>query len=165
MSRLNDEGTVAGCEGDIPSTVAMIMLGEVSGSPAFMGNPSFIDGHRLILTHCTIATKLTKEVRYRSHFESGVGLALAGELRRGARVTVVRFAKGYSLLRAGGGTIVKNKPWSRELCRTQAEIRMDGSADVFWKRPIGNHLVMTYGNHVEILRRLASLAGIEFEEV
>ncbi len=165
LSRLNDEGVVAGCEGDIPSTVAMITLAEVSGLPAFMGNPSFISGHRLVLAHCTMATKLADRVHYRTHFESGIGVALAGEFRRRSRVTVARFAKGYGLLRAGAGTIARGAPWSEDLCRSQVEIRMDGDADVLWERPIGNHLVMTYGDHVEPLRRLASLAGMEFEEV
>ena len=60
---------------------------------------------------------------------------------------------------------MKGEPWSDELCRTQAEIRMDGDADIFWKKPIGNHLVMTYGDHVETLRNLSSIAGVEFEAV
>ena len=165
LSRLNDEGVVAGCEGDIPSTVGMITLAEVSGRPTFMGNPSFIRGHRLVLAHCTVATKLTEATRYRTHFESGMGVALAGEFKRGARVTVARFAKGYASLRAGLGRIARGAPWSEDLCRTQAEIRMDGSADVFWQRPMGNHLVMTLGDHVDALRHLTSIAGIEFEEV
>ncbi|MDG7006890.1 MAG: hypothetical protein JRN06_01450 [Nitrososphaerota archaeon] len=165
LSRLNDEGVVAGCEGDIPSTVGMITLSELSGRPAFMGNPSFIEGHRLVLAHCTVAGKLTKKVRYRSHFESGMGVGIAGELRKGARVTVARYGKGYGLLRAGAGTIVRGTPWSDDLCRTQADIRMDGNAEVFLQRPTGNHLVMTYGDHVEPLRQLASAAGLEFEEV
>jgi L-fucose isomerase-like protein len=162
---LNDEGMVAGCEGDIPSTVGMITLAEISGNPAFMGNPSFIDGHRLVLAHCTVATKLVKAVHYRSHFESGIGVALAGQFRKGTRVTVARYGKGYDVLRAGGGTIVRGKPWSTDLCRTQVEIRMDGNADMFWKQPMGNHLVMTYGNHVDSLRNLASITDTKFEEV
>lgn len=165
LSKLNDEGVVAGCEGDIPSTVGMITLAEVSGRPAFMGNPSLIDGHKLVLAHCTVATKLTRAVHYSSHFESGIGVALAGQFRRGARVTVARYGKGYGLLRAGAGAIERGEPWSRDLCRTQVEIRMDGDADVFMKRPIGNHLTMTYGNHVDSLRELASIAGIPFEVV
>ena len=165
LSRLNDEGIVAGCEGDIPSTVAMIALAEVAGAAAFMGNPSFIDGRRLVIAHCTVATKMTRSFHYRSHFESGLGLALAGEFKPKARVTVARFARGYGLLRAGEGTLVKGSPWSETLCRTQAEIRMDSPADVFWQRPMGNHLVMTYGDLVGDLRRLATVAGIEFEEV
>lgn len=165
LSMLNDEGTVAGCEGDIPSTVGMITLAEVSGNPAFMGNSSFIDGHRLVIAHCTVATKLANTIHYRSHFESGIGVALAGQLRKGTRVTVARYGKGYDVLRAGGGRIVRGKPWSRDLCRTQVEIRMDGNADVFWKQPMGNHLVMTYGNHIDSLRNLASITHTKFEEV
>ena len=108
---------------------------------------------------------LARKIQYRTHFESGVGVALAGQFRKGARVTVGRYGRGYSLLRAGAGTIVRASPWSEDLCRTQVEIRMDGNADVFWKRPMGNHLVMTYGNHVDSLRSLALIAGVEFEEV
>jgi L-fucose isomerase-like protein len=90
---------------------------------------------------------------------------LAGQFRKGTRVTVARYGKGYDVLRAGGGRIVRSKPWSGDLCRTQVEIRMDGNADVFWKQPMGNHLVMTYGNHVDSLRNLASITRTKFEEV
>ncbi len=165
LSKLNDEGIVAGCEGDIPSTVGMIVMQETSGRPAFMGNPSFIAGHRIVLAHCTVARSLVGGVRFRSHFESGKGVALAGEFEKGARVTVLRFARGYGLLRAGAGRIMLGKPWSEDLCRTQVDIRMDGDAEVFLRRPIGNHLVMTYGDHVDALNQMASVAGIEFEQV
>ena len=165
LSKLNDEGVVAGCEGDVPSTVAMITLSEVARQPAFMGNPSSIAGRRLVLAHCTVATRLTKRVRYRTHFESGIGVAIAGEFRKGARVTLARYGKGYGLLRAGAGTIVRGSPWSEDLCRTQVDVRMDGNAEVLLEHPIGNHLVMTYGDHVDSLRQLASVAGLEFEEI
>ena len=165
LSKLNDEGVVAGCEGDVPSTVGMITLSEISGYPAFMANPSLIDGHRLVLAHCTVPRRLTKRVRYRTHFESGIGVALAGELRKGARVTVARYGDRYSKLRAGAGTIVRGKPWSEELCRTQVEVEMDGDAEVLMRKPMGNHLVLTYGDHVESLRHLAAVAGIQFEEM
>ena len=165
LSKLNDEGIVAGCEGDVPSTVGMITMAEVSGSPAFMANPSLIDGHRLVLAHCTVATRLTRRVGYRTHFESGVGVALAGEFRAGARVTVMRFGESYSRLRAGAGAVVRGKPWSEDLCRTQVEIRMDGDAEKFLRRPMGNHLVMAYGDQVDKLRELAAVAGLEFEEI
>ena len=165
LSKLNDEGVVAGCEGDVPSTVGMITLAEVSGRPAFMANPSLIDGHRLLLAHCTVATRLTKTVRYRTHFESGIGVALAGEFRKGARVTVGRYGQSYGVLRAGAGTIRRGEPRSENLCRTQVEVLMDGNAGVFLDRPMGNHLVLTYGDHVDSLRQLASVAGIRFEKV
>ncbi len=165
VSFLNDRGVVAGCEGDIPATVAMITLSEVTGGPTFLANPTFVRGHRLVLAHCTIAPKLTTRYEYRTHFESRLGVAISGALKKGERVTVARYNREYSVLRAGEGRIVKGDAWSEELCRTQAEIEMDGDAETIKDNPMGNHLVMTYGNHVSSLRELASLAGMRFEEI
>ena len=165
IAKLNDEDFVAGCEGDIPATTAMIVLAEVSAYPAFMANPSFIKGRNLVLAHCTIAPRLTTKYRYRTHFESGLGIAVAGTLRKGKRVTVARFSRTFDVLRAGEGVVVRGEPWSEKLCRTQAEIRMDGDAELIKNRPLGNHYALTYGEHVATLRSLASFAGIEFEEI
>jgi L-fucose isomerase-like protein len=165
VSFLNDRGLVAGCEGDIPATVAMITLSEVTGSPTFLANPTYIRDHKLVLAHCTIAPKLTAGYRYRTHFESGLGVAISGSLKDGERVTVARYNPEYSVLRAGEGRIVKGDAWSEELCRTQAEIEMDGDAEIIKENPMGNHIVMAYGNHVDLLQELASLAGMRFEEI
>jgi len=102
---------------------------------------------------------------YRSHFESGLGIAISGALKRGERVTVARFSKTLDRLRAGEGLVVKGDAWSEKLCRTQAEIKMDGDAEIIKNRSLGNHYVMTYGEHLGTLRNLTSFAGIEFEEI
>ena len=165
VAKLNDEDFVAGCEGDIPTTTAMTVLREVSSYPAFMANASLVKGHKLVLAHCTIAPRLTSKYKYRTHFESGLGIAVAGTLRKGHRVTVARFSSMFDLLRAGEGVVVRGEAWSEKLCRTQAEIRMDGDAELIKNRPVGNHYALTYGEHVGTLRSLASFAGIEFEEI
>ena len=165
VSFLNDRGVVAGCEGDIPATVAMITLSEVTGSPTFLANPTYIRGHRLALAHCTIAPKLTAGYRYRTHFESGLGVAISGALKVRERVTVARYDREYNVLRAGEGRTIKGDTWSEELCRTQVEIEMDGDAEIIKENPMGNHIVMTYGNHVSSLHELASLAGVRFEKI
>jgi L-fucose isomerase-like protein len=165
VSFLNDRGVVAGCEGDIPATVAMITLSEVTGRPTFLANPTYIKGHKLVLAHCTIAPKLTTGYRYRTHFESGLGVAISGALKEGERVTIARYNREYSVLRAGEGRIVKGDAWSEELCRTQVEIEMDGDAETIKQDPMGNHLVMTYGNHINSLQELASLAGVRFKKI
>jgi L-fucose isomerase-like protein len=165
LSFLNDRGVVAGCEGDIPAAVAMIMLSEVSGGPTFLANPTSIKGHKLVIAHCTIAPKLTTSYKYRTHFESGLGVAISGALREGETVTVIRFDAGFDTLRAGAGTITKGEAWSEKLCRTQGEIEMDGEAEIIRNHPIGNHLVIAYGNHLDSLREIARLAGMNFEEI
>ena len=165
VAKLNDEDLVAGCEGDIPATTAMIVLSEVSAYPAFMANPCFVKGHNLVLAHCTIAPRLTTKYEYRTHFESGLGVALAGTLRKGKRVTVARFIRMIDVLRAGEGVVVRGEARSEKLCRTQAEIRMDGDAELIKDHPLGNHYALTYGEHVSTLRSLASFAGMKFEEI
>jgi len=165
VAKLNDQDFVAGCEGDIPTTATMVVLGEVSTQPAFMANPSFVKGRKLVLAHCTIAPKLTTRYQYRTHFESGLGISLAGTLRKGKRVTVAKFSRAFDVLRAGEGVVVRGKPWSEKLCRTQVEIRMDGEAEMIKNRPLGNHYALTYGEHVSTLRNLASFAGMKFEEI
>jgi L-fucose isomerase-like protein len=80
-------------------------------------------------------------------------------------VTVARFSRSFDVLRAGEGVVVRGEAWSEKLCRTQAEIRMDGDAELIKNRPLGNHYAVTYGEHVSTLRKLASFADMEFEEI
>jgi L-fucose isomerase-like protein len=165
VAKLNDEDFVAGCEGDIPATAAMIVLAEVAKHPAFMANASFVKGNNLELAHCTIAPRLTAKYQYRTHFESGLGIAIAGVLKRGKRVTILRFSKTLDRMRAGEGIVVKGDAWSEKLCRTQVEVKMDGDAELIKNSPLGNHYAVTYGELVGTLRSLASFAGIGFEEI
>jgi len=165
LSALNDEGIVSGCEGDVPSTVAMMVLKELSGNPAFMGNPTFVGEHRVVIAHCTIATKLTTGFGYTTHFESGKGVGISGELREGERVTLLRFSRAFDIMRAGEGTITKGKAWSKELCRTQVEIKTDGDARIMMERPLGCHYALTYGQHLGSLEQVARLSGLRFEKM
>jgi len=164
VARLNDEDFVMGCEGDIPATAAMIVLSEISKSPTFMANVSSVRGRNLVLTHCTIAPRLTSSFRYRTHFESGLGVAIAGVLRKGKRVTILRFDNTFQKLRAGEG-VVKAHVWSHQLCRTQTQIEMDRDARIIMDQPMGNHYVLAYGEHPGALRSLASFVGMKFEEI
>ena len=86
-------------------------------------------------------------------------------MKKGKRVTVVRFSNTLGRLRAGEGVVVRGDAWSEQLCRTQAEIRMDGNAEIIKDRPLGNHYVVTYGERVGTLRNLAFFTGMEFEEI
>ncbi|GAF79695.1 unnamed protein product, partial [marine sediment metagenome] len=54
-SLLNDEGIVAGCEGDVPALISMNILHFLTDEPVFMANLSSIDvyNNEIIFTHCT----------------------------------------------------------------------------------------------------------------
>ena len=64
LSKLNDEGIIAGCEGDIVSLIGMIVANRKTGQKVWMANPSQIDieNSQLVLAHCTVPTCLTNKV-------------------------------------------------------------------------------------------------------
>jgi L-fucose isomerase-like protein len=155
LAELNDRGFVAGCEGDVPSTLGMLWVKTLLGLPSWMANPARLDTveNTLLVAHCTIARTMVDSYALRTHFESGIGVAIAGDLPAG----------DYTLLRIGGesmdriwlgeGTSTEKAP-EEGLCRTQLEVRLDrGSVGDLLERPLGNHLVVVKGRHADRLKR------------
>jgi L-fucose isomerase-like protein len=151
LAQLNDTGVVAGCEGDVASAVAMLLVRALLDQPSWMANPAWIDvdHDRIVLAHCTIAPSLVEHVTLHTHFESGLGVGLRG-----------RFADGpVTLIRLGGSAL--ERCWVAEghaehinevddLCRTQVAIQLTGaSVEELLDAPLGNHLVLVRGHHRE----------------
>jgi L-fucose isomerase-like protein len=160
LAELNDSGVVAGCEGDVASTVAMVLVRALFDQPSWMANPTAIDEEhdRLLLAHCTVAPSLVEEIDLHTHFESGIGIGLRG-----------RFAPGWvTLLRLGGEAL--DKYWIAEaeleragdaddICRTQVTVRLDGvRAGSLLEAPLGNHVVLFRGRHRDRIERWWRLA-------
>ncbi|MBF0503028.1 MAG: fucose isomerase [Candidatus Riflebacteria bacterium] len=160
LSLLNDEGLVAGCESDAQSVFSMLLLKLLTGQTSFMANPTQVkrETNKVIFAHCTIATRLTREYIIRSHFESGVGVAIQGEMIPGP-VTIFKCGgPGLDRFFISGGRLLENlgDPHS---CRTQVELVLDEPVDYFLKTPLSNHHVIIPGNHVELLREFTHEAG------
>ena len=154
LAELNDRGTVAACEGDLASAVAMLWVRELLGTASWMANPVHADpGSGLLrLAHCTIPRSLVAGFELRSHFESGKGVALAGSLPPGP-VTLVRLG-GRALEQAfvAEGHAVPATP-REDLCRTQVDVTLaPGEVAELLARPLGNHLVLVPGNWAARLR-------------
>ncbi len=155
LSELTDRGVIAGCEGDVVSTIGLLWARELTGQVPWMANPASVDVDRnsLVLAHCTVPRGLVQRYRLRSHFESGQGVGIQGELRCGS-VTLLRI----------GGTLM-DELWLAEgeitasgdaenLCRTQAHITLGtGHVSELLDHPLGNHIVLIRGHHAERLRR------------
>ena len=64
LAELNDSGMVAGCEGDVASTVAMVLVRALFDQPSWMANPAAIDEEhdRVLLADCTVAPSLVEDV-------------------------------------------------------------------------------------------------------
>jgi L-fucose isomerase-like protein len=155
LARLNEQGVVAGCEGDLVATVAMLWIHRMIGTPSWMANPCRIDldRGRLSLAHCTVARSLGGEYRLRSHFESGLGVGIQGSLPTGP-VTLVRIGgTRMEKLRVIDGRLMRNTDHP-DLCRTQVEVDVgrDALQDLL-AQPLGNHLVVVPGHHAALLGR------------
>ncbi len=164
VSMLNDDGKIAGCEADIPSTLSMLIAHTISGAPVFMANPALIEGNRILLAHCTIAMGLTSRYRLTTHFESGLGVGVAGVLKEGEKATLMRISPDVDLLRAGVGEIVSGKPYREGYCRTQVELRLP-NAEKILREPLGNHYVLAVGDIMDGLEAFAEITGLKFDRV
>lgn len=153
LSLLNDEGIIAGCEGDLQSLFTLLAVKALTGKEAFMANPSMINAktNEIVLAHCTIGIKQTEQYIIRSHFETEMGIAIQGIIPTG-EVTVVKCG-GESLdeYYLSSGRLTENTNYIN-LCRTQVRVKLDSSANYFLKNPLGNHHIVLSGDYTEILQ-------------
>ena len=160
LSLLNDEGIIAGCEGDLQSVFTMLAAKALTGKTSFMANPSMINvrNNEIILAHCSIGTKQTDRYIIRSHFETESGIGIQGLLPEGD-VTIVKCGgeclDEYYL---SSGTLTENTNYIN-MCRTQVRIKMNTPTEYFLKNPLGNHHILIHGNHEEAMQEFLSSNG------
>ena len=151
LALLNDEGIVAGCEGDMQTLMSMYLAKRICGETAFMANPSQLTDKTSMLAHCTIPLGMCDEIRLRSHFESGIGAAVQGVLP----------LMDYTLFKWGGEKLDRyfvteakavETPYSDHFCRTQITLNVNLKPYLL-QHSIGNHHVIIRGRHAEEIRR------------
>ena len=149
LAQLNTDGFIGTCEGDVMSMLSMAIVRKVTGQSSFQANPSRIDVNEntVVLAHCTMPYDMAESYTYDTHFESGIGVAVKGELRE-QPVTILRLAKDLKTYWIAEGQIIGNLHEST-LCRTQIEVRLDDpyNAGDLLKAPCGNHHIVFYGRH------------------
>ena len=155
LALLNAEGIPAGCEGDIPTMLTMCVSNALFGVPGFMANPSRMDPStgEMIFAHCTVPFNMLRDYSYDTHFESGIGVAVKGELPEGP-VTLFKMAPGLDRVFTAEAGLIKNLS-EKSLCRTQVLLRLDDRSlcrDYFLKDPIGNHHVIVPGHRAQEIR-------------
>jgi len=180
-SKLNDLGLVGACEGDMDSTLTMLMFRYAFGIPGFISDP-VVDttSNALIHFHFTSATKmdgpagkrLPFTIRTQSDSERGVSLDV--ENRIGQTVTCAKFVNLDTMLISTGKIF---KITHDELgCRTQFWTKVNDAHKMFhnWGAGIikgGNGAIMTllhrdvfYGDHMQDIKNLGVLMGFNVVE-
>ena len=166
VSKMIDEGVIAGCEGDVDTTLTMLVLYYLTNEPVWLANTCSINRAKNTLTfaHCTIATRLlgdAPKVTLRSHFESGKGVSIQGALKPGQKITIARLGgPNMDKMVIATGTIRQSNMGHEHMCRTQVEVRLDGKVESFINSLLGNHVAIVKGNILSKLQNLCDKLGI-----
>lgn len=151
LSLLNDEGIISSCEGDVPALISMLILNALSDEPVFMANPSSIDieKNEVILAHCTVPLDMTKDYVLDTHFESGIGVGIHGEIQEG-QATLFKLNSNLEEYFVSSISIKENM-YHNNLCRTQIRVHMDEDVNYFLTNPMGNHHLICRGDYARLV--------------
>ena len=156
LAKLNSEGFVAGCEGDVPAMLSMKIIQSITGLSGFQANPSAIDPEtgEILFAHCTIPLNMVERYEFDTHFESGIGVGIRGYMKEGT-VTVFKVSGDLSRSFIAEGTLVRNQS-KPDLCRTQQVIQLSDQSQVsyFLTNPIGNHHIIVPGCWKSLLEEI-----------
>lgn len=145
LALLNSQGFTATCEGDVPAMISMAIARRVTaGMPGFQANLSRIEGDNLLFAHCTLPLSMARSWVYDTHFESGFGVAVHGEIPEGP-VTLFKLSPDFRRAFILEGEIVCNQ-YQANLCRTQILVNAPGAAPYFLRESIGNHHIIIPGH-------------------
>lgn len=155
LAILNAEGIAAGCEGDVPTLLTMAIGKALTGQCGFQANPSRINPQtgEMLLAHCTIPFDMIRAYSFNTHFESGIGIAVHGEVPEGD-ATIAKFSGDFKRQFCCKANLTSN-PYEKSLCRTQITLKVHGTStdicrDYFLKSPIGNHHVVFTGDQTAL---------------
>lgn len=169
LAKLNSEGIPATCEGDVPTLLTMMIAKQLTGCPGFQANPARIDhpsaqrsyspqdgflgaagltaqrSSRMLFAHCTLPLSMCERYSLTTHFESGIGVAIHGELPLGD-YTLMKINGDGTRVFAEDVQLIRNQ-YEPNLCRTQVWLEVSEEAvKYFLTHPIANHHVIVPGH-------------------
>lgn len=155
LASFNADGIPAACEGDVPALLSMMIAQALTGCTGFQANPAQIDVEtgRILFAHCTVPFNMVTNWQYDTHFESGIGVGIHGNLPEGP-VTVFKVSGKLDRYFVAEGELLYNQ-YEDNLCRTQVMLQLSPEdAKYFLTRPIGNHHIILPGHHKALLEEL-----------
>ena len=167
LTTLNDDGYLAFCESDFVAIPSGVLLGNISGKPVFLCNPTYPHENIITVSHCTAPRKMDGKnfdpVRIVTHFESDYGAAPWVDAPLGTVTTHI--APAFNSERWVGlkGKIVE-VPF-KPICRTQFDIQYEVSDRLLAERMPGFHWMTCYGDYRKELGYALRRAGIQWDNL
>ena len=155
LASFNADGIPASCEGDVPALLSMMIAQALMGCTGFQANPSRIDVEtgQMLFAHCTVPFNMVENWQYDTHFESGIGVGIHGNLPEGP-VTVFKVSGKLDRHFAAEGELLRNQ-YEDNLCRTQVVLQLSPEdARYFLTDSIGNHHIILPGHCKALLEEL-----------
>ena len=155
LASFNADGIPAACEGDVPALLSMMIAQALTGCTGFQANPSRIDVEtgQMLFAHCTVPFNMVGNWQYDTHFESGIGVGIHGNLPEGP-VTVFKVSGKLDRHFAAEGELLRNQ-YEDNLCRTQVVLQLKPEdARYFLTDSIGNHHIILPGHCKALLEEL-----------
>jgi len=176
FSKLNDLGLVGACEGDMDSTLTMLLFGYAFAKPGFITDPLFdLSRNAVIHAHCVAASKMDGPAgsrhpfTIRTHRDDNAGAAVEVELRVGQEITCAKLVNLDTML-LSAQKIIEIPDFDDRGCRTQCTAQVADARKMLanWGSGVIEktdmmtllHRVVFYGNHVTNVEDLAQLLGV-----
>jgi L-fucose isomerase-like protein len=170
VAMLSDEGIPSDYEGEHDAIITKLVIYHMIGKASFMTNLTRIDNAKntAVFSHCTVPISMIDPKRsvLLSYYETDRTVAIRGRLREGEKVTFARLGgKDLDKIFFGTGVIVNGDLGRNDLCRTQIEVRIEGSVRDLIDKTLGNHIVVVYGDLREHIRYFAKIKSLEAIEI
>lgn len=171
--QLNNDGYVGACEGDMHSTITMLVMSHlVPDRPGYISDPVIDTAkNQVIYAHCVAPNKVfgpngpANAYHIRSHSEDRKGAAVRSLLPLGEMTTTLRFDPNKKQVILHQGKTVANIEEDKA-CRTKLAVEVKGDIDKllnYWDK-WGWHRVTYYGDLKRPVRHIAALLGFEVIE-
>jgi len=167
LSILNDEGYLAFCESDFVAIPAGILLHYISSKPVFLNDPTLPHNGIVTVAHCTAPRKMNgknlEPAKIVTHYESDYGAAPKVEFKKGQVVTMIIPDFEEKVWVGFRGKIVET-PFL-PICRSQAEIEIEGDWQRLLRELRGFHWLMVYEDYLKEVEYALKKVGIKFIKV
>lgn len=167
--QLNNDGLVGACEGDLPSTMMMVLMTNLVGRPGYISDPVIdTSQNQIIYAHCVAPSKVfgpkgpSNPYRIRNHSEDRKGAAVQSLMPAGELTTSIEFNTDRKEIVMHQATSVGNIDEDKA-CRNKLAAEVKGDIDKLmteWDR-FGWHRVTVYGDHKKAVETISALLGIK----
>jgi len=170
--QLNNDGFVGACEGDLKSTLTMLVMGYLTGRPGYISDPVIdTSKNQIIYAHCVSTNKVfgpagrSNPYHIRSHSEDRKGAVVRSLMPLGEMTTTLEIDADKKQILFHQATTVANIDEDKA-CRTKLAAEVKGDINKlfnFWDT-WGWHRVTFYGDLKQPVQHLAGLTGFEIVE-